>query len=161
MCPFLLAFPLLSSKKEQLYCGETVDRGANRQLPSLPRFLPSFPFYLESKEGAGEGDGRHQLGSADSSNLDMSTESGIHISPSKCVHHKLNIPLLRLCTLSNSLAEEGSLNFGPFVWVSAGAADAAAAAACRVSAAAAPQAEREPRRLSFIGTRGRERERGT
>ena len=34
--------------------------------------------------------------------------------------------LLLLCTLNASLAgEEGSLNFGPFVWVSAGATDAA------------------------------------
>ena len=124
--------------------------GAKRQLPSFPSF-----FTRRAKKVPW----RENLGALDT---DPETVANFFLSES-CIFSLQSafyptFLLLLPCTLSTSLAKEGSLNFGPFVWVSAGAADAAAAAACRVSAAAAaPQAEREPRRLSFIGTRGRER----
>ena len=45
------------------------------------------------------------------------------------------------------------MNFGPFVWVSAGAT-AAAATPPLPAAVREKEGEREPRRLSFVGTRG-------
>ena len=46
------------------------------------------------------------------------------------------------------------MNFGPFVWVSAGATAAAATPPSLPAAVREKEGEREPRRLSFVGTRG-------